>query len=72
LTCFIAGREGRCVTLYNKKFITHCVGRYEASEILVRQQISNRLLRMIFGPKRDDATGDWRRLHNEELNDLYS
>jgi hypothetical protein len=25
-----------------------------------------------FGPKRDEATGEWRRLHNEELNDLYS
>jgi hypothetical protein len=32
----------------------------------------NRVLRRIFGPKRDEATGDWRRLYNEELNDLYS
>jgi hypothetical protein len=32
----------------------------------------NRVLRTIFGPKRDEAIGDWRRLHNEELNDLYS
>jgi hypothetical protein len=32
----------------------------------------NRLLRRIFGPKRDEVTGEWRRLHNEELNDLYS
>jgi hypothetical protein len=32
----------------------------------------NRALRRIFGPKRDEATGEWRRLHNEELNDLYS
>jgi hypothetical protein len=32
----------------------------------------NRLLRRIFGPKRDEATGEWRRLHNEELNHLYS
>jgi hypothetical protein len=30
------------------------------------------VLRRIFGPKRDEATGDWRRLHNKELNDLYS
>jgi hypothetical protein len=30
----------------------------------------NRVLRRIFGPKRDEATGDWRRLHNEKLNDL--
>ena len=32
----------------------------------------NRLLRRIFGPKRDGVTGEWRKLHNEELNDLYS
>jgi hypothetical protein len=32
----------------------------------------NRALRRIFGAKRDEATGEWRRLHNEELNDLYS
>jgi len=31
----------------------------------------NRVLR-IFGPRRDGVTGEWRRLHNEELNDLYS
>jgi hypothetical protein len=30
------------------------------------------LLRRIFGPKRDEATGEWSRVHNEELNDLYS
>ena len=32
----------------------------------------NRALRRIFGPKRDEITGEWRKLHNEELNDLYS
>ena len=32
----------------------------------------NRVLRRIFGPKRDKVTGEWRRLHNEELNYLYS
>jgi len=32
----------------------------------------NRVLRKQFGPKRDEVTGDWRRLHNEELNDPYS
>jgi hypothetical protein len=32
----------------------------------------NRVLRRIFGPKRDEVTGKWRRLHDEELNDLYS
>ena len=32
----------------------------------------NRLLRRILGPKRDGVTGEWRKLYNEELNDLYS
>jgi hypothetical protein len=32
----------------------------------------NRVLRRIFGPKRDEVMGEWRRLHNEELHNLYS
>jgi hypothetical protein len=32
----------------------------------------NRVLRRIFGPKRDDVTGEWRNLHSEELNNFYS
>jgi hypothetical protein len=32
----------------------------------------NRVLRRIFGPKKDDVTGEWRKLRNEDLNDLYS
>jgi hypothetical protein len=32
----------------------------------------NRVLRRIFGPKRDDLTGQWRKLHNEKLHNLYS
>jgi hypothetical protein len=32
----------------------------------------NRVLRRIFGPKRDEVTGEWGKLHNEELRDLYS
>jgi hypothetical protein len=32
----------------------------------------NRVLRRIFGPRRDHVTGEWRKLHNEELRDLYS
>ena len=31
----------------------------------------NMVFRRIFGPRRDDVTGEWRRLHNEEINDLY-
>jgi hypothetical protein len=32
----------------------------------------NRVLRRIFGLKRDEVTGEWRKLHNDELHDLYS
>jgi len=32
----------------------------------------NMVLRRIFGPRREEVTGEWRRLHNEELNDMYS
>ena len=32
----------------------------------------NRVLRRVFGPKRDEVTGEWRKLHNEELSDMYA
>jgi hypothetical protein len=32
----------------------------------------NKVLRRIFGPERDEVTGEWRKLHDEELHDLYS
>ena len=32
----------------------------------------NRVLRRVLGPKRDEVTGEWRKLHNEDLSDLYS
>jgi hypothetical protein len=35
-------------------------------------EFENRVLRRTFVPKRDEVTGEWRKLHNEELNDLYS
>jgi hypothetical protein len=34
--------------------------------------LKNMMMRRIFGPKRDEVTGEWRRLHNKDLNDLYS
>jgi hypothetical protein len=36
------------------------------------REFENRVLRRIFGPKRDEMTGEWGKLHNEELRDLYS
>jgi hypothetical protein len=41
-------------------------------EECTRKVFENRVLRRIFGPKRDEATGEWRRLHNKELYALYS
>ena len=32
----------------------------------------NRVLRRVFGPKREEVTGEWRKLHNEKISDLYS
>jgi hypothetical protein len=34
--------------------------------------LENRVLRRITGPKRDEVTGEWRKVHNQELNNLYS
>jgi hypothetical protein len=36
------------------------------------REFENRVLRRIFGPRRDEVTGEWRKLRNEELHDLYS
>jgi hypothetical protein len=49
----------------------------EAWSLTLREEhrlrvFENRVLRRIFGPKRDEVTGEWRKLHNEELRDLYS
>jgi len=35
------------------------------------RMLENRVLRRIIGLKKDEVTGEWRKLHNEELNDLY-
>jgi hypothetical protein len=40
--------------------------------ITLRKKHRLRVLRTIFGPRRDEVTGDWRKLHNEELHNLYS
>ena len=49
----------------------------EAWSLILREErklrvFENTVLRRIFGPRRDEVTGEWRRLHNEELSDLYS
>jgi len=49
----------------------------EAWSLTLREErklrvFENMVLRRIFGSRRDEVTGEWRRLHNEELNDFYS
>jgi hypothetical protein len=49
----------------------------ESSYLILREEhelrvFEKRALRRIFGPKRDEVTGGWRKLHNEELHKLYS
>jgi hypothetical protein len=49
----------------------------EAQSLTLREEhrlrvFDNRVLRRIFGLRRDEVTGEWRKLHNEELHDLYS
>ena len=58
---------------------THSVGYYgrETWSLTLSEErrlrvFENRVLRRVFGLKRDEVTGEWRKLHNEELNDLYS
>jgi hypothetical protein len=50
---------------------------YETWSLTLREEhrlrvFENRVLRRIFGQKRDEVTGEWRKLHNDELRDLYS
>ena len=50
-----------------------CEGWSLTMRVKLRLRVfENRMLRRIFGSKRDEVTGEWRRLHREELNDLYS
>jgi hypothetical protein len=44
----------------------------ETWSLTLREEHRLRVLRRIFGPKRDEVTGGWRQLHNEELHNLYS
>jgi hypothetical protein len=51
--------------------------RCETSSLILREEhrlrvFENRVLRRIFGFKMDEVTGEWRKLHNKELRDLYS
>ena len=66
-----------CVYIYNIYIYiyiytpTHVLYGYETWWLTLREESRLRVLKKIFGPKRDEVTGEWRKLHNVELNDLY-
>ena len=59
------------------QFMYGIIGIHGAWSLTLQEErklmvFENMVLRRIFGPRWDEVTGEWRRLHNEELNDLYS
>jgi hypothetical protein len=64
-------------TVTNQNLIQEEIKRRLNSRLLSKnlkiriRVFENRVLRRIFGPKRDEVTGEWRKLHNKELHDLY-
>jgi len=65
------------VKIYRTKILPVVLYGCEFWSLTLREErkltvFGNMVLRRIFGPRRDEVTGEWRRLHNEELNDLYS
>jgi hypothetical protein len=65
------------VRVYRNIFLPFVLYGCETWSLTLREEqrlrvFENRVLKRIFGPKRDEVTGEWRRLHNEELNGLYS
>ena len=58
-----------CVVLYGCEARTLTLMEERRLRVSVSE---NRVLKRTFGPKRDEATGEWRKLYNEEPNDLHS
>jgi RNase P/RNase MRP subunit POP5 len=65
------------IRIYKSKVLPVVVYGCETLSLRLREEhrlrlFENRVLRRIFGPKRDEVTGEWRKLHNEELSDMHS
>jgi len=65
------------IKIYRTIILPVVLYRCETWSLTLREErklrvFENMVLRRIFGPRREEVTGEWRRLHNEELNDLYS
>jgi len=64
------------IKTYGTIFLLLCFNACETWSLTLREErtlrvFENKMLRRIFGPKRNDVTGDWVKLYNEEINDLY-
>jgi hypothetical protein len=74
--CFPMYFEITKASIFNDIFYLTIKNYYLASLTLREERrlrvFENRVLRRVFGPKRDEVTREWRKLHNEELSDLYS
>jgi hypothetical protein len=65
------------IKIYRSIFLTAVLYGFETWSLTLREEhglkvFENRVLRKIFGSKRNEVTGEWRKLQNEELSDLYS
>jgi hypothetical protein len=65
------------IRIYKTKILSAVLYGCETWSLTLREEqrlrvFENRVLRRIFGPKRDEVTGEWRKLHNEGLRDLFS
>ena len=65
------------ITIYRTIILPIVVYGCETWSLTLREErrfreFENRVLRRIYGPMRDNVTGEWRKIHNEELNDMYS
>ena len=75
ITRIIFGEQYRKIKIYRTIILPVVLYGCETWSLTLREErrlrvFKNRVLR-VFGPKRDEVTGEWRKLHNEELNDLY-
>jgi hypothetical protein len=60
------------IRIYRTRILPVCAWSLILREEHRLRVFGNRVLKRIFGPKRNEVTGGWRKLHNEELHNLYS
>ena len=77
LLCLFVMCIFQCIKIYRIIILPVVLYGCESWSLTLREErrrrvFENRVLRRVFGPKRNEVTGEWRNLHNEELNDLYS